>query len=383
MDFDGRTYRSAGEPEAFPTNAQSVANIVPVTNSAARRIVPVILSGGAGSRLWPYSTEDTPKQFLSFTGSKSLFQLTLERVSDRQLFGSPIVVGNIRHAELCEQALGSDEDACLVLEPCARNTAVAIGMAAAVAKRLHGEDCLLLVMPSDHLIERRADFEAAVHIGHAAAEAGRLVTFGIRPTSPDTGFGYIQTGVGLPHGDGVSEVLRFIEKPPLEAAERMVADGQHLWNAGIFLFKAGVFLDELMTHAPAIGAAAEKAIVRAQTYGARIIADAEALEPCPSESVDYAVMEHSNRLAVVPMSPGWTDLGSWDALAQVLTANVDGPITALDCADCYIRSDGVQVAALGVKDLIIVASGQRLLILPRGRSQEVKKLLSAMESMAA
>lgn len=383
MDFDGRTYRSVGEPDSFPTSAETVANIISVPQNHARRIVPIILSGGAGSRLWPYSTEDTPKQFLAFTGSKNLFQLTLERVSDRQQFSSPIVVGNIRHAELCEQALGGEQDACLVLEPFARNTAVAIGMAAAVAKKMHGEDCLLLVMPSDHLIERRADFEAAVRIGHAAAEAGRLVTFGIRPTSPDTGFGYIQTGDVLPHGDGVSEVRRFIEKPPVEAAERMVADGHHLWNAGIFLFKAGVFLDELMTHAPAIGAAAGQAVSRSQALGQRIIADAETLQSCPSESVDYAVMEHSKRLAVVPMSPGWTDLGSWDALAQVLTANVDGPITALDCADCYIRSDGVQVAALGVKDLIIVASGQRLLILPRGRSQEVKKLLSAMESMAA
>jgi mannose-1-phosphate guanylyltransferase/mannose-1-phosphate guanylyltransferase/mannose-6-phosphate isomerase len=164
----------------------------------------------------------------------------------------------------------------------------------------------------------------------------------------------------------------------------MVADAQHLWNAGIFLFEAGAFLEEVMHYAPSIGAAAQMAVHAAEKSGIRITANAEHLASSPSESVDYAVMEHSSRVAVVPMAPGWSDLGSWDALAALMdSARPLGPVTTLDCDDCYIRSDGVQVAALGVRDLIIVASGQRLLILPRGRSQEVKKLLSVMDSMAA
>ncbi|MGE5063170.1 MAG: mannose-1-phosphate guanylyltransferase [Myxococcales bacterium] len=379
MNFESRIYQSLDEPEAIGATIASV-NVPP---SCGASIVPVILSGGAGSRLWPYSTEDTPKQFLSFTGAKSLFQLALDRVKDRQRFAAPMVVGNVRHAELCERELGGEDEARVVLEPCARNTAAAIAMAAAVARESHGEDILLLVMPSDHVIEDIDAFHDAVVTGEVAARAGRLVTFGIRPTSPDTGYGYIQTGAALGDIEGVSEVVRFVEKPHLAAAEGMVADGEHLWNAGIFLFAAGTFLDELAIHAPLIATAAETAIAKAEQQGNRIFADAIALEDCPSESVDYAVMEHSARLAVVPMSPGWSDLGSWDALAELLEARPHGPITTLECDDCYIRSDGVQVAALGVRDLIIVASGQRLLILPRGRSQEVKKLLSAMESMAA
>jgi mannose-1-phosphate guanylyltransferase/mannose-1-phosphate guanylyltransferase/mannose-6-phosphate isomerase len=379
MNFEGRIYQSLDEPEATGATIASV-NVPP---SRGATIVPVILSGGAGSRLWPYSTEDTPKQFLSFTGAKSLFQLALERVKDRQRFASPMVVGNVRHAELCERELLGEDEAQLVLEPCARNTAAAIAMAAAAARESYGDDVLLLVMPSDHVIEDIDAFHEAVATGEGAARAGRLVTFGIRPSSPDTGYGYIQTGRALGEIEGVSEVVRFVEKPHLAAAERMVAGGDHLWNAGIFLFAAGTFLDELAIHAPLIATAAEAAITKAERQGKRILADAVSLEDCPSESVDYAVMEHSARLAVVPMSPGWSDLGSWDALAELLEARSHGPITTLECDDCYIRSDGVQVAALGVRDLIIVASGQRLLILPRGRSQEVKKLLSAMEAMAA
>ena len=349
-------------------------------------IVPVVLSGGAGSRLWPFSTEDAPKQFLSLTGTKSLFQLTLDRVRDRRRFTSPIVVGSVRHAELCERELiGEDgEQARLVLEPCGRNTAPAIVMAAAAAREIHGDDLLLLVMPSDHIIEDVPGFHAAIATGEAAARAGRLVTFGIRPTGPDTGFGYVQAGGDVASAPGAMDVVRFVEKPELEAAERMVADGQHFWNAGIFLFRVGTFLEEVMLHAPEIGRAAQRALELGQREGCRIVADLEALSECPSESVDYAVMEHSSRVAVVPMAPGWSDLGSWDALAALLHgAGSLGPITALDCDDCFFHSDGLQVAALGVRDLIIVASGQRLLIVPRGRSQEVKKLLAAMESIAA
>jgi mannose-1-phosphate guanylyltransferase len=383
MDFDNAFYQSLNDSALAASDVPGLSS--KADGSPCELVVPVILSGGAGSRLWPYSTEDTPKQFLSFTGAKSLFRLTLERVSDREQFDRPIVVGNIRHASLCERELSLEgRQGRLILEPCARNTAAAIAMAAAAACESHGDDVLLLVMPSDHVIEDVAAFHEGVRLGEAAARAGHLVTFGIRPTSPDTGFGYLEGGSDLAGIPGAKQVVRFIEKPQLELAQEMVADGQHLWNAGIFLFRAGTFLEEVMLHAPEIGAAAKQAIAAGRHHGSSIIADSDALENCPSESVDYAVMEHSSRVAVVPISPGWSDLGSWDALAQLLeTPLAHGPITVVDCDDCYIRSDGVQVAALGVRDLIIVASGQRLLILPRGRSQEVKKLLSAMEPIAA
>jgi mannose-1-phosphate guanylyltransferase len=382
MDFENRIYQSLGEAE--PTGLTGEGERRPWSNQPSEPlIVPVILSGGAGSRLWPYSTMDTPKQFLSITGTKSLFRLTLDRVQDRKRFKIPIVVGNIRHADLCRRELGENEAARLILEPCARNTAAAISMAAAAACETDGEDALLLVMPSDHVIEDVPAFLEGIHIGEAAAKAGHLVTFGICPTHADTGFGYLRTGGDLGDIAGVKRVAQFVEKPSIELAEQMVTDGNHLWNAGIFLFRAGTFLKEVGMHAPEIAGAAQRAIQLGHTDGGVVIADRESLNECPSKSVDYAVMEHSSQVVVVPISPGWSDLGSWDALAQLLESAAYGPITTLDCDDCYIRSDGLQVAALGVRDLIIVASGQRLLILPRGRSQEVKKLLSAMESMAA
>ena len=350
-----------------------------------QRIVTVVLSGGGGSRLWPFSTNETPKQFLPLVGQKSLFREALDRVRDRLHYAAPIVVGSARHADLCERELvGESASARLVLEPCARNTAAAVAMAAAVARNDHGDDVLILVMPSDHVINDVPAFHAAIRAGEPAARAGRLVTFGIRPSSPDTGYGYLHMGSELAEAPGVAEVAKFVEKPPLNVAEAMVAGGEHLWNAGIFLFRARTLLDEMSKFAPEIARSSRFAIATAARDGIRVLPSIDALADCPSESIDYAVMEHSDRVATVPMSPGWSDLGSWDALASLPTdGQIEGPVTSLDCDNCYIRSDGVQVAALGVRDLIIVASGGRLLVLPRGRSQEVKKLLSAMDKAAA
>jgi len=349
-------------------------------------IVPVVLSGGGGSRLWPFSTIDTPKQFLPLLGGgQSLFELALGRVSDRSRFGTPVVVASVRHADICAGALKHEgEGARLILEPCARNTAPAIVMAAAEVREVHGDDALMLVMPSDHVIENVIEFHAAIAKGEPAARAGYLVTFGVRPTGPDTGYGYLHMGDDVAACPGVRKVAQFVEKPRLDVAECMVAGGEHLWNAGIFLFQARTILDQAREHAPAIAKAAVDALSGAGRDGVRTLPDASLFEHCPSESIDYAVMERSPRVAVVPMAPGWSDLGSWDALATLQgTEDQVGPVTTVDCESCYIRSDGVQVAALGVRDLIIVASGGRLLILPRGRSQEVKALLSAMDSMAA
>jgi len=382
MEFDSRRMH----PVECPPEDLALTTGEPISARGDRNncIVPVILSGGGGSRLWPFSTQKTPKQFLPLIENKCLFEHALERVRNRLGFSAPIVVGSAQHADLCEELLSVDgEEARLILEPCARNTAPAVVMAAAVALELY-EDALILVMPSDHVIEKIDEFHQAIKAGEAAARAGRLVTFGVRPTSPDTGYGYLQTGGDVAGAPGVQDVIRFVEKPQLDVAEQMLTRGDHLWNAGIFLFRARTLLAEAVQTCPAIAEAAVHAVTAAEWKGIRISPDAEALARCPSESIDYAVMELSSRVAVVPMSPGWSDLGSWDALASLLGGAAPvGPITTVDCESCYIRSDGVQVAALGVRDLIIVASGGHLLILPRGRSQEVKKLLSAMDSLAA
>jgi mannose-1-phosphate guanylyltransferase len=379
MDFEGQgTFRMYADAESRDSRPG-------VASAASGSIIPVILSGGGGSRLWPFSTNEMPKQFLPLAGPNSLFSDALDRVRDPLRFAAPIIVGSVRHASLCEQELQSDgEKARLILEPCARNTAVAIAMAASLACEEQGEDALLLITPSDHVIEDVAKFREAIRIGETAARAGRLVTFGIRPTGPDTGYGYVHMGAELVGVEGAMEVSSFVEKPPLHLAQEMVEGGEHLWNAGIFLFRAGTLLEEMRAFEPEIASAAELALATAPRDGIRIYPAAEPLHNCPSKSIDYAVMERSSRVAVVPMSPGWSDLGSWDALAALVGDSLaDGPVTVLDCDNCYIRSDGLEVAALGLRDLIIVASGKRLLVLPRGRSQEVKRLLSAMESMAA
>lgn len=355
------------------------------TGDPNTKIVPVVLSGGGGSRLWPFSTTETPKQFLPLLQGTSLFRQALDRVHGRDGFSAPLVVGSERHAELCARELElHGPNARLILEPCARNTAPAVVMAAAVACEMYGPDVLLLVMPSDHVIEDVEEFHLAVRAGKTAALGGSLVTFGIRPSGADTGYGYLQMGGDVDGAPAVKQVLRFVEKPALPAAEAMVADGNHLWNAGIFLFRAGIFLEEARRAAPQIAESASRAIAAGRRDGIRVYADPAAMGNCESESIDYAVMERSSRVAVVPMSPGWSDLGSWDALAAMAQhEDADAAITMVDCESCFVRTDGLQVAALGVRDLIIVASGGKLLIVPRGRSQEVKKLLSAMDTLAA
>jgi mannose-1-phosphate guanylyltransferase len=373
-----------GEPPLDPQPTDS-SGPHPLAADQPPRIVPVILSGGGGTRLWPVSTNETPKQFLPLlAGGKSLFQQALERVRDRSRFHAPIVVASARHAGICEHELaGEGADARLILEPVARNTAPAILMATFAATEMHGGDSLLLVMPSDHVIERPGEFHDAVACGVCAATAGNLVTFGIRPDSPNTGFGYIKMGSESPRCSGVRTVSEFIEKPSLEVAQQLIANGDCVWNAGIFLFRASSILEEAEKLAPGIADPARAAYANAARDGIRMTPDAQLFSDCPSESIDYAIMEHSTAVAVTPLSAGWSDVGSWDALADLPgDERSSRRITALDCENCYMFSDGIPVAAVGVRDLIIVASPAGVLVVPRGQSQEVKKLLAAMGSTA-
>lgn len=338
-------------------------------------IVPVILSGGSGTRLWPLSTSERPKQFLPLIGDRSLFHQTLERVSDRQAYLPPVVVANAAHKDLCLGEMDSSEGSFLILEPCARNTAAAIIMAAELVRKHYGPDQLILVMPSDHLIESSEAFHAAVQVAARAAEAGRLVTFGVTPTGPETGYGYLEAGAELNQVDGASEVAKFTEKPDLETAKEMVASLRHFWNGGIFLFRVDELLAEAATQSTSIHTCSVEAIGRAERNGSCILPSKEALEPCPNVSIDYAIMERSNRVAMVPLTAGWSDVGSWDALAELNGAGRDdGCVVRLVSENCYVRSEGIKVALLGVDDLVVVASGDQVLIMKRGLSQDIRQL---------
>ena len=342
-------------------------------------IVPVILSGGSGTRLWPMSTAQRPKQFLPLVGAQSLFHTTLDRVSDRQNYYPPVVVANAMHRELCAEELAAHSGARLILEPCARNTAAAIIMAAEFINRAYGPEQIMLVMPSDHLIGDVASFHRAVELGVSAATSGRLVTFGITPTGPETGYGYLEAGPQLSSTSGVFEVATFIEKPQLEAAKQMVAADRFYWNGGIFMFQAGEFLEEASRHAPEIVAASTQAITHAETEESCILPSHIHLDPCPNISVDYAVMERSNRVAMVPLDARWSDIGSWDALAEVdVVAPIPGQTAAINSNNCYVRSDGIKISLLGVDDLIVVAAANQVLVMQKGHSQEIRQLAAQM-----
>jgi mannose-1-phosphate guanylyltransferase len=345
-------------------------------------IVPVILSGGSGTRLWPMSRPERPKQLLALTAEETMLQLTARRTANGERFARPIVVANAAHADLVEEQLGAvGEDAqALILEPMGRNTAPAIALAAIAAG---AGPVPLLVMPSDHVIADVGAFHAAIHAALPLVEQGWLVTFGIAPDAPETGYGWIQVGASL--GAGVHKVERFVEKPPHDKAEAMLASGDHAWNGGIFLFRADIFLGALSVHAPDMLAAAQKAMDKARREGTRIWPDRDAFAASPADSIDYAVMEKAERVAVVPVAMGWSDLGSWDALHAISDSDGEGNATRgdvvlLESTNCLVRAEGgKRVALVGVSDLIVVADGDDILVLPRGRSQDVKKIIEAMK----
>lgn len=337
-------------------------------------IIPVILSGGAGTRLWPLSRPERPKQLLKLTGSETMLQMTAARVTDRRRFAPPVIVASARHeAEIREQLrqAGTD-DATLILEPTGRNTAPAIALAALMA---HADD-LLLVMPSDHLIADAAAFDAAVEAGSTLAAKGWLLTFGMSPTRAETGFGYIERGAEL--GPGVHAAARFVEKPDRATAEAYLATGRFLWNSGIFLFRAGAAIDALAAHASEVLDAAREAVAGGERTGRVFRPDASAFEASPSVSIDVAVMEKADRVAVVPASMGWSDVGSWDALYDVSGKDADGSslggdVLAIDCSKMLVRAEGIQVSCIDVHGLTVIATGGSVLIMPRGASQRVRE----------
>lgn len=356
-------------------------SIISATGRPDGRITPVILSGGAGTRLWPLSVRARPKQMLALTGDQTMLQMTASRVSDPAIFSPPMLVTAASQGDAVRAQLGDVGIAIgrLLLEPAARNTAPAIALAALAA----ASNDLLLVMPSDHLIADPATFVAAVSAARARAEAGWLVTFGITPDKPETGFGYIRRGVQLE--PGLFHAESFVEKPDAATANAYLADGGYDWNAGIFLFSAGAYLKALAQYAPDIDAAVHAAMASARRDAHCVYPDPARFESARSQSIDHAIMEKADNVAVMPVQVGWSDLGSWQSLYDASPKDDKGNVLAGDALtlgsrDCLIRSDGPLVVAVGVENLVIIATGDAVLVIPKEESQRVQEAVEKLRA---
>jgi mannose-1-phosphate guanylyltransferase len=347
-----------------------------MSDTPVRPIVPVILSGGSGTRLWPLSRAGRPKQMLDLLGGGSMLGVTAARVADDALFAPPMLVAGAGQADAIEAALPQAGN--LILEPEAKNTAPAIALAALAADA----DDVLLILPSDHMIGDAAGFRDAARRALPFAQEGWIVTFGMKAERAETGYGYIERGPAL--GEGVHKAVRFVEKPDAATAGRYAAGGRHDWNGGIFLMRAGTYLDALAAHAPEIAKAARAAMAGATRKGRRVLPDAAAFAASPALSIDYAVMEKADKVAVLPVSIGWSDVGSWDALYDVAARDEDGnaisgDVLSLGARGCVIRSEGPLVAAIGIEDLVVIATADAVLIVPKAQSQRVREAVEALK----
>ncbi len=349
-------------------------------------IFPVILSGGSGSRLWPVSREHYPKQFLNLhKEDRSLLQEAAQRLNNVEDTGTPIVVCNEEHRFLVAEQMHQigQQNTQIILEPCGRNTAPALALAALAARSVSA-DAELLVMPADHVIKNETAFAQAVAKGRALAAGGKLVTFGITPSSPQTGYGYIRRGNSLDEGYAVEA---FVEKPDLARAKQYLESGEYLWNSGIFLFKASDYLAALSQFAPDILEVCERAFEARSEDLDFLRVDQEIFTQCRSESIDYAVMEQTKDAAVVPMDPGWSDIGAWDALyalkADEDTENgnaVHGDVMLHNTHDSLIHSESRLVAAVGVSNLVIVETDDAVLVADRHQAQDTKLIVNALKA---
>jgi mannose-1-phosphate guanylyltransferase/mannose-6-phosphate isomerase len=351
-------------------------------------VFPVVISGGAGTRLWPLSTPFNPKQFHALHSHLTLIQETVLRTAHAQelAVSAPVVICNHDHLNAVQAQMAAIDciPSAIVLEPFGRNTAP-VAMTAALICAALDPKALVLLMPSDHVIARPDAFNAALAAAAPLARE-RIVLLGVKPTTPETGYGYIE--VGQPLDGAVSTVARFEEKPDVATGQRYLDSGRYLWNAGIFLFAPHVLIAEMERLAPAVASATRAAVERSPMQQGVIDLDAEAFAPCPSISLDYAVMEHTDKAAVTPLDADWADIGSWSSLWSQGPRGpggnfVHGDAQLLDTEDCLIWSEGKTVATIGLRDLIVVQTDQAVLVLPKSRAQDVKLIVEQLKARAA
>ncbi len=355
-----------------------------MADAAHQKIYPVLLCGGSGTRLWPLSRTMLPKQFLQLVSDRSMIQDTVARLGDRSRFNPPIVICNKEHRYLVAEQLRQIAVTArqILLEPVGRGTAPAVAIAAMTLVN-HDPDALLLVLPSDHVIRDYEAFNDAIEIAARAAMTGALTTFGIKPTAPETGYGYIRKGPPIDGTPGSYRIAQFIEKPDRGTAERLLAGDACLWNSGMFMFRASTYLEELNQLQPAITQACAAAVAGGRSELEFYMMDADAFAACPNLSIDHAVMEVTSRGAVVPVDIGWSDVGSWSELWKISTRNHDGNVEQGDVVtestrNCYVRSEGPLIATLGMADTIIVATADAVLVVPCDRGQEVKRIVERL-----
>ncbi|MFG1466596.1 mannose-1-phosphate guanylyltransferase/mannose-6-phosphate isomerase [Xanthobacter sp. DSM 24535] len=348
-----------------------------------RKIVPVVLAGGTGTRLWPLSRNTLPKQFLSLVGPNTLYQDTLLRTAPGDLFYPPIVITNDDFRFFARrQAAEIGIDATVVLEPVRRDSAPALIAASALARRLHGDDALVLALAADHVVRDPQAFLNAVEVAARVAADGKIVTFGIVPDSPRTSYGYIRPGAALANGGRA--VAAFVEKPDLETAARYVAEG-FLWNSGNFLFPATLMIAEAERFEPQMAEAALAAAENMSDDLGFLRLAKEAFSAAPAKSIDFAVLEQTRQAAVVEGDFGWSDIGSWDAVQEIGAADVDGnvlhgEVALVDSHNSYVRSEGPLVTGIGLSGMSVIATEDAILVMPSNRSQDVKALVASLKA---
>ncbi len=345
-------------------------------------MIPVILSGGSGTRLWPLSRGQYPKQFLPLVSSHTMIQETVLRLAGLEGLKAPIAVCNEDHRFMMAEQLWEIDakPAAIILEPVGKNTAPAVAMAALTAA---SEDDILLVLPADHVISDSPAFHKAIVQAKALAEQGFLVTFGILPTEPETGYGYIKRDTLSCYGSAFS-VAAFVEKPDVETARQYLKSGEYYWNSGMFAFKAGSFLGELEKFNPEMLSICRQALKAAKVDLDFVRLDKEIFANCPSDSIDYAVMEKTDKAVVIPLDAGWNDVGSWSALWDVTDKDsfgnaISGDVLTVDTRNSFIYAQNKLVAAVGVHDLVIVETDDAVMIAPKDRVQEVKEIVTQLK----
>ena len=348
-------------------------------------LISVILAGGSGTRLWPLSRETYPKQFIPLFHDASLFQKTLERTRQFPALGPTLIVGNEQHRFLMAEQIRKmgDQKVQIILEPSLKGTAPAAALAAVQAIAHHDNDVLLLILPADHHIENEAAFTQSIQHAIPAAQAGKLVAFGVKPTRPETGYGYIQTGEAFL--DRSLVIDQFVEKPDTRNAERYLQSGSYWWNSGIYLFSAGAYLQALLLHAPETYHGARNAIAQAKRDMDFVRPDQAAFDKCLLDSIDYAVMEKTHQGVMVPLGCDWNDVGAWDALATLGKTDehgnqVEGNVIAEKTERCLVHADKRLVVTLGVQDLIVVDTPDALLIMAKDAAQSLKSIVSDLKS---